>query len=173
VKFSPEVVKWSATDGKTLGNPKGGKPKQWLPSNFKLEIAGLDCSKVSKVDAFTIKQKITENTVGETRDAIKVPGKIEYPNLHITLAEVSAKSWLDWAENFIVKGNSTDDQEKEGKLTFYTPDFSEELVRVTFHHLGIFKVHRPLSDAKDGVAKVTVDLYVEGMEIDFMAQFEK
>ncbi len=173
VKFSPETVKWSSADGKTLSNSKPGKQKQWLSSNFRLEIPGLDCTKVSKVDAFTIKQKLAEESAGVTRDAIKIPGKIEYPNLHITLSESSAKTWLDWADSFIIKGNSTDDQEKEGKLTFYTPDFSEELVRVTFHHLGIFKVHRPLSDAKEGVAKVTVDLYVENMEIDFMAQFQQ
>jgi len=173
VKFAPETVKWSSTDGKPLANLKGGKQKQWLASNFKLEIDGLDCTKVSKVDAFTVKQKLTEASLGETRDAIKVPGRIEYPNLHIILAESSAKTWLDWAEDFIVKGNNDDSHEKNGKLTFLTSDLSEELVRVTFHNLGIFKVHRPLSDTKDGIAKVTVDLYAEGMEIDFMAQFEK
>src|SRR5258706_3586664 len=55
VKLGPELIRIVAGSGKPL--PGAKVQKKWLPANFRLEIAGLDCSKVNKVEAITIKQK--------------------------------------------------------------------------------------------------------------------
>jgi hypothetical protein len=172
VKFAPEQVQWSAAKETKLSIDTR-KQKTWLPSNFRLKIPGLDCSRVSKIDAFTVKQKFAEVSSGETRFETLIPGRLEFPNLRITLPAVQAETWLKWSDDFLVKGNNGDDQEKEGTLTFLAPDLSEELVRVTFLNMGVSRVHRSLSSGRSEIATITFDLYVERMQIDFMAQFEK
>ena len=74
--------------------------KIFLPSNFRLQIDGLDCSKVTKIESFTVKQGVASKDIGSARDSQKEPGKLEFPNLKITMAEVAAQSFIDWHENF-------------------------------------------------------------------------
>lgn len=172
LKISPENLKWEGGKGKLLGDSKGSQ-KLWLPSNFRLDLPGLDCTKVQKIDAFTIKQSVAENSLGAERDYVTEPSKLEIPNLRVTLAATTAGSWLDWADKFIIKGNNDENNEKTGTLTLLSPNRSEELVRVSLYQVGIYRVERPFGDNGDKINTVTVELYVERMEIDFMAQFEK
>jgi len=71
LKFAPETTRktWGS-GGKVTFSSDSKKAKQWLPSNFKLRIDGLDkgCMKVNKIEALTVKQKVTENAIGEQRD---------------------------------------------------------------------------------------------------------
>lgn len=83
MKLSPEFTTPLAGKGSVLP-AVGTKPKSWFPSNFRLTIPGLDCSKVSRIDGLTIKQSIPQNAVGQSRDSKKEPGRLEYPNLVVT-----------------------------------------------------------------------------------------
>ncbi|MEO5955049.1 MAG: twin-arginine translocation signal domain-containing protein, partial [Nitrospiraceae bacterium] len=49
VKFAPEITMPQAGKG-TILPAVGAKQKSWSPSNFRLTIPGLDCSKVSKIE---------------------------------------------------------------------------------------------------------------------------
>lgn len=40
------------------------KQKKWLTSNFRLKLGDLPCSRVSKIDSFTVKQTFAEDAVG-------------------------------------------------------------------------------------------------------------
>lgn len=174
VKFSPEIVKWLPGDGKSsVGGAVNTKQKPWIPSNFQLAIPGLDCSHVSKIEAFTIKQKRTERSIGETRNYELEPTSLEIPNLTVTLPAVQAGTWIDWSENFIAKGNNGDESEKTGTLSFISQDRKEELARIQLFGVGIRRLQRSASGNSDAVATITAELYVERMEVDFMAQFDK
>ena len=107
VTFQPESIEFTNAS-EAIGAKPGPKAKQtpWLKSNFRLDIAGLDCTKVSKIDSFTIKQ-------------IAAEASTEFPNLKITLAESAAQKWIDWHENFVIKGNGSD--ERSGSLVFLSP----------------------------------------------------
>jgi hypothetical protein len=167
VKFAPEYT----------GLKKGGdkvsitgseKQKQWIPANFRLKIDGLDCTKVSKVDSFTVKQTIVSDEIGDARDYLKEPGKIEFPNLKITLPEVAVTSWFDWFDDFVVKGNNGDDKEKNGSLTFLAPNLKDELAAINFFNLGIFKLAVDKAEANsDKIKLVTAELYCERMEFQY------
>jgi hypothetical protein len=157
-------------DVKASGTLSIGKQSQklWLPSNFRLEIDGLDCTKVNKVDAFTIKQGIVAVNPGGERDYGKVPGKLEFPNLKITFAEVSAQSWVAWHEDFLIQGNSGPDKEKNGRLVLLSPTLKEELLEIKLFNLGIFKLDSEAGEANsDTVARMTAELYCERMEFKF------
>ena len=71
------------------------KQKQWLCSNFRLRIGKLPCTRVSKVDSFTIKQGIKENTVDAVRAA--PPGATpSNSESKITFSALMVGPWQDW-----------------------------------------------------------------------------
>src|SRR5207237_1960428 len=113
--------------------------KQSLPSTFRLKIDGLEepGMKVNKIEAFTVKQKVTENAVGEMRDYEQEATSVEIPNLVITLAESHSKPLYDWHEDFVIKGNCQEDKEKGGHLEYLAADTKTVLFTLTFSHLGI------------------------------------
>ena len=163
VKFTPEYTRVKAKTGGAVQAPLGkGEQKKWLPSNFRLKIDGLDNAtpRVNKIEALTIKQKVVEDPVGEQRDYQKVPASIEYPNLVITCAESHADQLYDWHEDFVIKGNNSEDKEKGGTLEYMSANMKDVLFTLTFHGLGIFKLTPEKVEAgSENVRRVKAELY--------------
>jgi hypothetical protein len=164
VKFSPEYTRNAKPTG-TVGKVTADKQKAFLPSNFRVEIDGLDCSKVNKVAALTVKQTVVSDDIGDARDYLKEPAKLEFPNLKITLAEATAKTWDTWFDDFVVKGNNGAANEKNGALVLLTPDRKTELARITLHNVGIFALRRRQVANDESIKRVTAELYCERMEL--------
>ena len=166
LSFAPEQTQ----DVKASGTVSVGKQqKLWLPSNFKLEIDGLDCTKVNKIDAFTVKQSVVTSEIGDDRDYEREPAKIEFPNLAITFAEVSAQSWVDWHKSFVIQGNNGSGQEKQGRLLFLSANLQEQLLEIKFFGLGIFKLDAEAGEPNaTAPARMTAELYCERMEFKYM-----
>ena len=169
IKFAPETIRTLKSADKPAGDYGKSEQKMFLPSNFKLEIDGIDCSKVNRIEPLTVKQTTVTNDIGEARDAQKEPGKLEFPNLKITVAEVAAESFLAWHEDFVIKGNNGEKNEKNGSLTLLTPNRKEVLARIKFFNLGIFRVQPQKTEANaDAIKRVEVEMYVERMEFEVM-----
>ena len=148
LKISPEYTRNKKSSGKVTGIDT--RQRVWLPSNFRLNIPSLDCTRVSKVEALTIR---------------RTAGTISFPNLKITLSETTAQTWIDWHEAFVIKGNSGDANEKTGSLVFLAPDFQTPFGSINFYNLGIFRLSLDSTDATpDQVQHVTAELYCERME---------
>ena len=139
VRLKPETIRAKKGSGQTIGQGGLSKPEQkaWLPSNFRLEIAGLDCKRVNKIDSFTVRSRVSlllrSVPIVTTRWN---PPKLEFPNLKITLSEVDAQSWIDWHNDFVIMGKNSEADEKSGSLVFLSPDRQTELGRVNFFNLG-------------------------------------
>ena len=169
VKLTPEHTRFTAATGQAPAPPRPDRQKVWLPSNFRLEIDGLDCTRVNKIESLTIKQKVTENAVGQERDPQKEPGQIEYPNLVITLAESAAQTFFSWHDDFVIKGNSGDDKEKNGRLLLLSPDLKTTLLELELQHIGIFAVYDVVpppdpegnEDNGDAIRRVRFEMYFE------------
>jgi hypothetical protein len=172
IKFAPEMIRTVKPGAKPDSAESGkGEQKMFLPSNFKLEIDGIDCSKVSRVESFTVKQKVVTDDIGEARDSRKEPGKLEFPNLKITVAETAAQPFLDWLESFVVKGNSDEKNEKSGSLTLLSPNRLDVLAQIKFFNLGIFRVQSAKSEANaDQIKRIEVEMYVERMEFEYASK---
>jgi hypothetical protein len=169
IKFAPELTRHTKISGKAAGELGKSEQKLWLPQNFKLTIDGLDCSKVAKIDAFTVKQVAVADDIGDARDYLQEPGKLIFPNLKITMSEVTAQSWYDWHEDFVVKGNNSEDKEKNGVLTFLSPNRQTALAEVKFFNLGIFKISTDKAEANaDQIKRVYAELYCEKMEFNYL-----
>ncbi|MBI3857961.1 MAG: phage tail protein [Planctomycetes bacterium] len=182
LKFKPEYTRTRPADGSFADfNNKDGQ-KKWIASNFRLSIPDIDCTKVMKIDAFTVKQTAVTDDIGDARDYLKEPGKLEFPNLKFTLSSVAAQTWYDWHEDFVIKGNNDETKEKNGTLEFLSPNGQDVLARIYFFNLGIFYVgpdrKKPSCDcdcckndaakAKDDVKSFTAELYCERMQFQYV-----
>jgi hypothetical protein len=130
LKVTPESLRLSKSSMSARGAVVESRQKSWLPSNFKLTIDDLDCSKVSRIEPFSVKQTILFEEIGESREIVKAPAQVEFPNLRITLSEAGSQTWFDWHEDFVVKGNNEDSQERDGRLSFVSPNMKDELAAV-------------------------------------------
>lgn len=161
IKLAPESIR-SVKGGAKAPSAQPAR-KLALASNFRLELDGVDCSKVSAIDSFTVKQTLATVDVGERREPRREPGAVEFPNLRITLAESGAQTWIDWFEDFVVKGNNDDSREKKGAIVLLAPDGAES-ARVSLRNVGIFALS-PAPAVGDQIARVTTELYCEQMEL--------
>jgi hypothetical protein len=176
LKMSPQYTRQQTSFG---GGPSvaGGKykvdakvQKKWLPANFRLKIDGLEeaCSRVNKIEAFTVKQKTVPNAVGEMRDFEVEPAHLEVPNLVITTAESHAEALYKWHEEFVIKGNCGDEMEKGATIEYLTPNLKDVLFTLTLKHLGIFKLTPDKVEAgAEGIRRVKVEMYCEEATFDY------
>jgi hypothetical protein len=171
IKFSPETTRKTWGGGGKLAFPAdAAKQKKWLPSNFRIRIDGCEigCAKVNKIEALTVKQKVTDNSIGEIRDYQKEPTSVDVPNLVITLAESHADEFYRWHEDFVIKGNNGQDAEKGGTLEYLTPNLQEVLFTLHFFQLGVFKVTPDKVEASaEPIRRLKVEMYCEDIKFDF------
>lgn len=169
VKIAPQLTKYvRRPDGKVDLEKIPAKQKPWHSSDFRLTVDGLDTTRVSRVEAFVVKQGILEFRDGSQREPRKEPGNLEIPNLVVTVSETSAESWYQWHEDFVIVGNNAQAQEKTGALHYLTQDLKDSLFTLDFHGLGIFKLAPDDSDAEgDKPPKEKAEMYCQDAVFGF------
>jgi hypothetical protein len=166
VKFQPEKIEYQKGDDADLKGVVNGKQKRWLCSNFRLRMGNLDCTKVSKIDAITIKQGVVQDDIGEMRTSEVIPSKLEIPNLKITFSARTAQTWVDWHKSFVIDGKCSQGDELSGAIEFLSPD-GQTMGSLDLFQCGIFSLQQEKLEAnKDGVARMVAELYCEGMALN-------
>lgn len=164
VKFQPEYISVNTAGSGTGTSASSSKElsKQLVPSNFRLKIDGLSTNRIQKIDAITIKNELVTDSVGETRDYQNEPGKLSVSNLVVTVSEEDAQSFIDWNDDFVVKGNNDEAKEKTGTLEFLSTNNQDVMFKLTFEHLGIFKLSR-----EKGTNSLKAEMYIEKISFDY------
>jgi hypothetical protein len=151
VRLLAALTSRHAPSGPVIGVTAKPK-KRWLPSNFRLELGDLDTKRVSKVDAFTV--------------PTGAKGGVDFPDLHVQLAETGSETWTAWHDEFVVQGKNDDQHEKAGALVFLAPDQKAELGRVKLAGVGIYRLARPAApEGTEQVGRIQASLYCERMEL--------
>jgi hypothetical protein len=172
VKLHPEFLEVKPNSEK-LQAVDGVKAKMWLPSMFKLHIEGIDCTRVNKIDAITVKQKVTQLYFGSERHPELEPTGIEFPNITITLAAAFANDFIKWHNDFVVKGAKDPEQEKQGFIEFLDPQGNEAIFTINLNNVGIHNLQIDKSEANaEDIKRIKVELYVDSMDLEFGSGFE-
>ena len=167
LKGQPVLYRYRPVDGSKLTAGSDVSAKQWLASNFRLELGDLPCEKVSKVDALTWKQGTTKDEVGVFREPTILPTKVEVSNITLTISTADLEPWMEWHKSFVIDGKCTDADELSGSLTYLAPDLTDEFGRVAFFNVGIISLRQePAEMNKDTISRFTVELYCEKMAIE-------
>lgn len=169
VKITPESTRSVKGSGRIAAAAKlQAAQKKWVPANFRLQIGTLDCTRVNKIEALTIKQKVVENPVGEMRNYQKEPANAEVPNLAITLPEEHAAAFDAWHKSFVIQGKDSQGSKKNGQLDYLTPDLREVLFTLTFKNLGIFKLTPEKTEAgSENIRRVRAEMYCEEIRFSY------
>lgn len=172
IKFAPEWTAYKGEPGTERVKPydgKGGRQKLWTVSNFVLDIDGLDCTRVTKVNALTIKQDFVEEEIGHDRAFTCEPSKLTFPDLVVTFSEASSASWYKWYQAMVINGEGHS-VEKTGTITWLDPSLKEPLAYLHLDGLGISKLARDKLEAgTDGIRRATATLYCEQMSFEITA----
>jgi hypothetical protein len=167
IEIDPHTIRYEPGGGKIERGREDVNSKKWLCSNFRLDIDGLPCKRVSKIDSFTWEQKIVKDEVGEMREPMKEPAALVVPNLKLTISMADYWDWYQWFKSFVIDGQCANADEKSGSLTFLAPDLEEELGSITFQNLGIISLEQEAMEANaESVARFTVEMYCESMFFD-------
>jgi hypothetical protein len=141
-------------------------PKVWMPSNFRLAIAAIDCSGVSKIESFGVKPAVQQGPGSNAKDAARAPGRIEFSNLTLHVSEAHVAGFYGWYQEMVIKGNSSDAAERQGSLEFIDPSQKQVLQRVNFQNLGILDFSpEKMVVGKEATRRVRIELYCERMTI--------
>jgi hypothetical protein len=161
LRLAPERTRTAKASG-PVGGASAGKQKQWLASNFRVEVAGLDTKMVAKVDAFTV--ELPEPVGLRERRLEEGAGPIDFPGLRVTVSEAGASGFAAWHEEFVVNGLNDDSHEKDGALVLLDSTLKGELGRVELQGLGIYGLSAEKAVAgSEAIAKVVAELYCERM----------
>ena len=170
LKFAPWRTRNKKGDGSKGENPTDWAQKQWLPTDFRLQIDGLaqPMAKVSALDSLVVKQTTALDAVGPERDYFLEPAKIDYPNLKFTMSEEYSHDLFAWHEDFVINGNNEEDKHKNGTLEYLNRPRTKTLLTLTFSGLGIFKISSlPRTNHEEKIASVVVECYMENLTSQF------
>ncbi|MEO8705801.1 MAG: phage tail protein [Kofleriaceae bacterium] len=172
VSLAVETIVFKKGEGKKLQHPAGfEKQKVWNANNFRFELAGFNdqCSRISKVDSFTIKQNILEyhaSGVAALRAPRKCPSQIEFPNLVVYVPEPDAPKFLEHYEKRGVQG------EVPGRLTGSITTFDAEnkdTFEVSFDGADIISVTPDKADSgSEDIKNLKVEIYTESMKFKYL-----
>lgn len=169
VTISPETVTYGQGSGQKLTSAKGfDRQKLWAACNFDFTLDGFAdaCAHVTKVDGFSVKQKAIEYADGFHRAAIKVPSRVEYPNLAFYIPEAFAKPFFDHHTKYTIGGDAQPETRMTGTINTYDNE-DNILFTVKFSGAEIFNVTHDKSDASsEEIKQCKIEICVEGMEFE-------
>ena len=167
VTVSPEKMVYSKGSGSKMPvtDPTSEKQKSVSACNFTFSVQGFEnaCKRVNKVDGFGVKCKIIEHQVSTRIESVKVPGKIEFPNITFYLPEIDAKPFLDHHKKTTMDGN------RKAPIPSATLAFHNNARAsrgsFTFKECTIFSVTHDKHDAtSEDIRMVKVEMAIEGIE---------
>ncbi len=162
LKLTPEYTRREKGSVQRQSAPVGPKGRGgWTAANFRLEIDGLDCKHVTKIEPLIFTTVVAENVVGELRDYQQEPARLDVPDLVLTLSESEAASFYAWHDDFVIKGMNGPQYEKNGTLEFLSPNQKDVLLTLQLKNLGIFRLASVKPSASGRIARVRASMYCE------------
>jgi hypothetical protein len=167
--ISPETITYGTGTGNKLQQSQGyDRQKLWAACNFDFRLDTFEdaCKRVTKVDAFTVKQKPIEYADGAHRSGIKIPGRIEYPNLAFYVPEADAAPFFAHHTKYTIGGLVQPSTRLKGEINTYDNE-DGVLFKVQFFGAEIFNVTHDKSDASSEEIKLCkIELCVESMTFE-------
>jgi hypothetical protein len=115
--------------------------------------------------AFTVTRAPLVGGIGNDRDYYTAPqSTTQIPDLSVTIANAGAAAWSAWRDDFIIRGNSGDAQEKNGSLEILHPNLTTVLLPLQLAHVGIKRLAvLPTGDGRPELFRA--ELYCEEISI--------
>lgn len=135
----------------------GEKQKLALASNFRFSIPGVDCSRIAKVESFSISRAAPASGTGRSSNK---PTEADCSNITLIFRGPSA-DLTNWHRAFVIDGKSS--EEKTLRLEMLSQDMKTVLLTLDARGVGILAARESSTgDNRDAAPSVDAELYVEG-----------
>ena len=141
------------------------KQKRMLASNFKFTLKGLEnaSKRIRSIDSITIKESRTDAD-GEVRFFLAGEPTLHVSNVILTLPITDAEPWLDFLDDFVIRGNNADEFERQGSIELLDTSLKDTQFTLDLQNVGIVRARRLRLDAgSEVVATMEVELYCESV----------
>jgi hypothetical protein len=172
ITIAPEKMTFMKGNGQKLPAAVGSWKGQqlWTACNFEFTIDGFEphLLRCTKIDGFSIKQKPIDYPYGEAAGGLKIPGRIEWPNISFYIPKVDAKALIDEFAKYAghTKQGLTDGG-KTGSIVCQDA-VKNELFSLNLTGMHIKSVTPDKGDAgSDEIKQVKFEVGVEKMEFDW------
>lgn len=169
VHLVPERVRFEPGRGIPIAPQVQMRQKLWTPNRFIFSIDGFEQAtrRVTKIDGFSIKQEVMEYRSGRMRDPMRIPGRIEFPNLTFYLPESDAQPIIDHFTRRVIEGQPPPATRLSGSITALDSD-SAPLCTISLYGIDIASIGPDKSDStSQEIKQVRVDITVERMEFAY------
>ena len=169
VTFQPTSLKRTVLGPGIINPPDVASQKQWLASNFRVEIGDLSSTTVFNIEPIIIiRRAVFEENDPRTNELVLVPGPLEISNLVITFSEVDAQEFYDWHRAFIIEGRTG--ETLDCALEYLSPDLEDVLFRLELFDLGILSLQGVDTEAGalavvDPHGKVGAEMFITRIEL--------
>jgi hypothetical protein len=81
-----------------------------------------------------------------------------------------AQQFYDWHKSFVIDGKNGPEDEKNGSITYITPDLQTDLLSIELFRVGILNIVQEKTDAGSdpNIKRCKVELYVEEMRFKYL-----
>lgn len=167
VTISPEKMTYGKGSGSVIDHADATEQRQKSVSccNFEFVLDGFAAAskRINKVDGFSIKCKIIEHQVSSRIENVKVPGKIEYPNISFYVPEIDVEPFLKHHTTNAMEGKHAKPI-PAARLTFHN-NARQNKGTITFKECTIFAITQDKLEATtEDIRMVKVEMAIEGME---------
>jgi hypothetical protein len=153
LRITPPTTQLQAPPpGSSVAGKIGQKQKPWLVSAFTLDIPGLATQRVSRIEPFKIALKTRANGTAFFAGT----------RLTVTFAAVDAGSWLDWQEQFLLKGPGP---ERTLELKLLSSNLKDTLMELKGSGVGLLSLAAVAQEDNEKTARLRAELYVEKWQI--------
>lgn len=167
----PELLRFAKGSGKQMQTVVGKmNQKLWTAANFEFTIDGPlkdKCRRVTKIDGFTIKQQVHEYHSGDKRDSIRVPGRIEFPNLTFYVPEADADPFIEHYTKYGIEGKLQMSPRLKGAITL-RDHANDDLCTITLSGVDIAHIAPEKGDSSsEEIKQVKIEISVESMSFEY------
>jgi hypothetical protein len=169
VTLSPERIRFEASQNQNLAPHVATSQKLWTANSFEFSIAGFEQAtrRTTKIEGFTIKQTILEYRAGNLRDPVRVPTRVEFPNITFFIPEADAEPLIEHFTRRVIHGEPAPDTRLTGSITAQDSD-SDPLCTISLFGIDIAAIGPDKSDTSSQDIKQTrVDITVESMGFQY------
>lgn len=174
ITLAPEKVTYEKGSGSTITAQDASENTQRKISscNFTFSLDGFEqeTKRTAKVEAMEIKVKTIEHHVSYSGDKVrfepvKIPGKIEWPNLVFSVPEADAETFRT-LHNDRMNGTKKDQGQGLGASLVFFNNKKEPMGELQFKGVHIFNVQSEKSDASSEEMKlVKIECALEHIEV--------
>lgn len=150
----------ASTATRGLTTPSDGRP--WLRSSFRLEIDGLPCDRVAKIDSFTLAAARPAEEESQWPGAQKLPTRPP-TTLRLTIDARDLKPWQAWRDQARALGYRL--APRVGAVRLIGPEGQELRVRLSGVRVDSLENVAPRAD---GVARFDVQLRAEAFALELV-----